>query len=220
MSVFLIYVALLVLAIYVPFLVSFKLPVFTKYGLASSVQHRNILHPSQLHIQTTHSPSTVVTYMSLSDESDESGTEVDTEDEVDSTNEEVLDQVEVVSTNTTDASNTTNSTVEVDPKAEIIKAKISALTAQEIQLESAIAAERVNLLRTKDRISESGKTGYFIVQAQVAEFLVSFYHSNYSILYMTIILIRICFPPNTHSFVIINIIIEKERCGTKDPCQS
>jgi hypothetical protein len=40
-------------------------------------------------------------------------------------------------------------------------------------LENNIASERISLLRTKDRISESGKSGYFIIQAQVADFMVS-----------------------------------------------
>jgi molecular chaperone GrpE (heat shock protein) len=36
--------------------------------------------------------------------------------------------------------------------------------------EAQLKTERTALLRTKDKVSESGKNGYFIVQAQVAEF--------------------------------------------------
>jgi hypothetical protein len=40
------------------------------------------------------------------------------------------------------------------------------------ELEDTLRAERLSLLRVKDRISESGKSAYFIVQAQVNDFLV------------------------------------------------
>ena len=39
------------------------------------------------------------------------------------------------------------------------------------ELENILRSERLLLARTKDKISESGKNGYFIIQAQVANYL-------------------------------------------------
>jgi hypothetical protein len=59
-----------------------------------------------------------------------------------------------------------------DSNAEYIQLKVEMLNSQIQQIESFIATERINLVRIKDKISESGKNGYFIVQAQVADFMV------------------------------------------------
>lgn len=164
------YTIILVIIALAPLLSSLKSTAFRKIVRTST---SNRYHPcSQYKLDSYASTSNKLNarFMSASDETESdssTGTDSDLE-------EEVLNDVEVVTANLNSTETTAaNSTEPVDPKAEILKAKISALLAQEKQLESAIAAERVNLLRTKDRISESGKTGYFIVQAQVAEFLVS-----------------------------------------------
>lgn len=59
-----------------------------------------------------------------------------------------------------------------DPQAQLIKLKVDAIKNQISQIESRIAFEKTGLLKAKDKVSESGKTGFFIVQAQVNDFLV------------------------------------------------
>jgi hypothetical protein len=54
-----------------------------------------------------------------------------------------------------------------------IEEKEKELKKQIEETEKLLRKERVSNMRVKDKISESGKTGFFIVQAQVAEFLVS-----------------------------------------------
>ena len=46
-----------------------------------------------------------------------------------------------------------------------------------IDLENILRAERLNLGRIKDRISESGKSGFFMVQAQVNDFQVNSFNN-------------------------------------------
>lgn len=72
--------------------------------------------------------------------------------------------------------NFSNSTavIENDPQMQLIKLKIDALNLQISQIESLVSFERSSLTKSKDKVSESGKTGFFIVQAQVNDFLVSF----------------------------------------------
>jgi molecular chaperone GrpE (heat shock protein) len=57
-----------------------------------------------------------------------------------------------------------------DPHAEAIKALEKELQSELTSLEAVLKAERLSLSRTRDRVSESGKNGFFIVQAQVADF--------------------------------------------------
>lgn len=166
-----IYSMLLLVAILLPLLSSLKSSInFRKSSIISYQNQYQLSTSIQLISHSQPARYLQVRFMSMTDEAEDSTT---TETDIGDDGEEILDDVEVVATNlnATD-STTTNTTEPIDPKAEILKAKISALTAQERQLENAIATERLNLLRVKDKVSESGKTGYFIVQAQVAEFLV------------------------------------------------
>lgn len=77
-------------------------------------------------------------------------------------------------TNSTDVDDV-NSTYEeeVDPLAKAIADYENSLSNQVTSLESLLRTEKNNLIRWKDRISETGKNGYFIVQAQVNDFSVS-----------------------------------------------
>lgn len=69
-------------------------------------------------------------------------------------------------------SNPSNVTsIEEDPVMKQIKEMELKLSAEVSQLEMQLRSERQNAARIKDQISESGKNGYFIIQAQVAEFL-------------------------------------------------
>lgn len=59
----------------------------------------------------------------------------------------------------------------IDPMAILIKKKEEELSAQVKALETELRNERNALIRLRDRMSESGKNGYFIQQAKVADFL-------------------------------------------------
>jgi hypothetical protein len=60
-----------------------------------------------------------------------------------------------------------------DPVAKAIADSEATLKEEVQNLESVLRAERAKLAKLRDRISESGKTGFFIVQAQVNDFAVS-----------------------------------------------
>lgn len=60
---------------------------------------------------------------------------------------------------------------EPTPLEKAIKEREEELTKQLADLEGKLRTERVNTMKVKDKLSESGKTGFFMVQAQVAEFL-------------------------------------------------
>eukprot|EP01036_Dinobryon_divergens_P034136 gene34136-44107_t len=71
--------------------------------------------------------------------------------------------------------NSTNSTVieedsEENRRSAAIKEYEMKLQKEITDLENILRAERLNLGRIKDRISESGKSGFFMVQAQVNDF--------------------------------------------------
>lgn len=73
--------------------------------------------------------------------------------------------------------NSTNSTVieedsEENRRSAAIKEYELKLQKEITDLENILRAERLNLGRIKDRISESGKSGFFMVQAQVNDFQV------------------------------------------------
>jgi len=58
------------------------------------------------------------------------------------------------------------------PLEEAIKAKEGDLVKELAALESQLKSERLNAGRSRDKVFESGKSGFFVVQAQVSEFLV------------------------------------------------
>ena len=92
--------------------------------------------------------------------------EEDEEELEDIYDNEIVDNIDDISQyNTTEITDTP-----LDPKEQLIKIKEDMLNSQIKQIESFITNERSNIIRLKDKISESGKTGFFIVQAQVAEF--------------------------------------------------
>ena len=72
-----------------------------------------------------------------------------------------------------------NATEEAEPEPEpeptplekAIKEREEELTKKLAELEGKLRTERINTMKVKDKLSESGKTGFFMVQAQVAEFL-------------------------------------------------
>lgn len=64
-----------------------------------------------------------------------------------------------------------NTTAPIDAKSEAVRAKEVELTKKIAELENTLRSERNRLAISKDRLSETGKNGFFIVQAQVADFL-------------------------------------------------
>jgi molecular chaperone GrpE (heat shock protein) len=58
-----------------------------------------------------------------------------------------------------------------DPDVKLLKEMETKLQSEISQLESQLRMERLNLSKVKDQVSESGKNGFFMVQAQVANFL-------------------------------------------------
>ena len=58
-----------------------------------------------------------------------------------------------------------------DPAVKAQRELEAKLSAEVAQLETQLRNERLGLAKLRDQVSESGKNGYFIVQAQVAEFL-------------------------------------------------
>lgn len=66
-----------------------------------------------------------------------------------------------------------NTTAPVDPKEEARKELEAKLQIELTKLEETLRTKRLSLNRAKNRLSESGARGYYLVQAQVNEYLVS-----------------------------------------------
>eukprot|EP01038_Epipyxis_sp_PR26KG_P006637 gene6637-9111_t len=91
---------------------------------------------------------------------------VQEDEEVESTSTiNEIDELDNTQSNVTDSSNST------DPIKEATIAYEKSLQLEVNKLESILRTERVQLTKLKDKASESGKNGYFIVQAQVNDFL-------------------------------------------------
>ena len=78
-----------------------------------------------------------------------------------------------VDSDSSDNSTTVPGVVTVDPFIQAVALKEEKLMQELQSLESELRAERATLTRLKDKMSESGKNGYFIVQAQVNDYAVS-----------------------------------------------
>jgi hypothetical protein len=59
-----------------------------------------------------------------------------------------------------------------DPKKKAIENKEKEMKAQLAALEEQLRRNRLELIKVREQVSESGKNGYFLVQAQVNDFLV------------------------------------------------
>lgn len=64
------------------------------------------------------------------------------------------------------------SLAEVDPVAQATIDQEKRLAEELQHLETVLKSERVSLIKVRDNLSESGKNGFFIVQAQVNDFTV------------------------------------------------
>ena len=72
-----------------------------------------------------------------------------------------------------------NSTVPIVDEVSLAIANKEAQLRDEVQkLEDILRTERLNLSKVKDKISESGKTGFYIIQAQVNDYAVSILITN------------------------------------------
>ena len=115
-----------------------------------------------------HPPTTSNTLMMWSDE--EESSKVDVDDPVAEELDEELDEEEEVTEEETVAAAAAAEVATLSPYEQAVKDLETSLRSEVSTLESMLKSERTSLLKTKDRVSESGKNGYFIVQAQVAEF--------------------------------------------------
>ena len=86
---------------------------------------------------------------------------------------ESADSIDVPTNSTDDDGVNSTYEEEVDPLAKAVADYEISLSNQVTSLEALLRTEKNNLIRWKDRISETGKNGYFIVQAQVNDFSVS-----------------------------------------------
>lgn len=71
---------------------------------------------------------------------------------------------------TTTVAEADNSTITIDPIEVAIKDRENELKVKIERLESTLRSEKAKLLKLKDRVSESGKMGFYMVQAQVHDF--------------------------------------------------
>lgn len=112
--------------------------------------------------ESKYSRSNILVHMTDNDGdvgiADDEATVPETVDDLNIT--DATNQTEVVSTNAT----------EVDPIALAITEEENRLRKKVQELESVLKSERLRSVKIRDKISEGGKTGFFIVQAQVAEF--------------------------------------------------
>lgn len=148
--------------------------VFNAYTTISSLcSIRKAASPS--HSITTYSrfksASVVPLRMSEANPEDTSSEKSNTDDHLDL--EEAIETVNEILDNGSNSTalNSTEST-EVDKKAAAIKEYELKLQSEIANLESTLRAERLSLSRLKDKVSESGKAGFFMVQAQVNDFQV------------------------------------------------
>jgi molecular chaperone GrpE (heat shock protein) len=113
-------------------------------------------------------------YMMPSDEEDssEAETEDDSEADVEVEGEVVDSEVVEEGEETEQAADApaAEEVKELSPYEKAVQELENKMKAEVSSLEAMLKNERNNLLKTKDKVSESGKNGFFIVQAQVAEF--------------------------------------------------
>jgi molecular chaperone GrpE (heat shock protein) len=80
------------------------------------------------------------------------------------------EELEVMDTEVVSATVAETPAIELDPYAVAVKALEVELAGEITTKETILKAERNSLSRAKDKASESGKNGYFMIQAKVAEF--------------------------------------------------
>ena len=106
---------------------------------------------------------------SNNDDSSNSDEVEDNNNNDNNTDEVTDDNIETDATEDNEAN--TEEVAPLSPEEQAILNKEKELKNQLENLENQLRKARVDLVRVKDKISESGKNGYFIQQAQVAEFL-------------------------------------------------
>ena len=73
--------------------------------------------------------------------------------------------------------NSTEAAIEIDPIEVATRKKEFELELKVLDLEKNLRSERLRLQRLRDRVSDSGKMGFFLVKAQVADFQVRYLKS-------------------------------------------
>ena len=110
--------------------------------------------------------------MSQNDVVDETQGDEDNEDKEILDEEEDQESEEINKVDDPINSDSNSTVVELDPVAEATKKYENKLQQEVDRLETTLRSERFRLSRAKDKVSESGKNGYFIIQAQVNDFMV------------------------------------------------
>ena len=118
--------------------------------------------------------------LSTSDEDNE-----DSIEEENSSKETVDDISELEKIISDSLANNNTATFELDPIAKATADYENKLQLQIESLENILRSERIKLSRAKDKVSESGKNGYFIIQAQVNDFMVKCLYLNVQYLHLT-----------------------------------
>ena len=125
---------------------------------------------SMINFQRSRPVGRTICTMSVSDEEvDAEAVDVDndydvSEETLDILDSEIIPELEVSETLEPEVAEV------VDPYEVAVKALEAQLRTEIINIESNLKSERNALSKIKDKASESGKNGYFIVQAKVAEF--------------------------------------------------
>jgi len=142
--------------------------IISRYSTSISIyKYNNIISNSRFHrIINGINPNSRL--YSNNDDSNNSD-EVEDNDNDNNTNEVTDDNIETDATEDNVAN--TEEAAPLSPEEQAIVNKEKELKNQLENLENQLRKARVDLVRVKDKISESGKNGYFIQQAQVAEFL-------------------------------------------------
>lgn len=105
--------------------------------------------------------------------------ENEAEIKLESTSHQHAQQVEQPELNTESLHESTNGTVtpsnttEIDPQKEAIAKLEKELTNELESLEQILSSKRISLNQARNRLMESGPRGYYLIQAQVNEFLVN-----------------------------------------------
>jgi hypothetical protein len=98
--------------------------------------------------------------------------EEEVEEDVPNADEDILEAIDMA-LNETAIADAVNATEVLDPQAKAI-ADLEAKLQREVDaLKSRVTIERINEGKLRDKISESGKVGFYMVQAKVTDFQVS-----------------------------------------------
>jgi molecular chaperone GrpE (heat shock protein) len=145
--------------------------IISRYSTSNSIyKYNNIISNSRYHRISNGINSNRRLYSNNDDSNNSDEVEDNDNNDNNNTNEVTDDNIETDATDTEEVANT-EEVAPLTPEEQAILNKEKELKNQLENLENQLRKARADLVRVKDKISESGKNGYFIQQAQVAEFL-------------------------------------------------